>query len=363
MTMSKAFILLIFLTLLADSTFAGSNQCAFLFFKQPKTVKVGSKTSNLFFKAAFGDLNSTTGNRAETKQTLAGDKFKIIFSDFEKQIRYANTTLSLRDTKTEGLRNVTWTSYSNRFKLVDDYGKTVSAKIRVRKYGTVENFLPVLKKNFTPIERMKNISGFEFKVQNPDFDFSFNGLNFKSVGKGIVLIHDIDAQLLLNPKLSEKEKGEIFLRTLEINKQSDGSIDPMKFQTLHFMLNAISRLHRKDLEFKPSFETIYERDSFKLEFRSKNYDKPFEIQITIDKDIDTRYVESNIVSNAYQTIEPAVVVETKIPTQIINEVFNPDQSGSPEVSRALIDFLNRLEFNSLKSFESGKGKLFHTRRN
>ncbi len=106
----------------------------------------------------FGQLN-TTGNRVEEKRVNQSKDLKILIQQMDEM------GFRVRDAVAPGTVSVTQTEYMPDLKFSLD-GKNLTAKTRFRKYGTRKK--DSLNGEFTPIERMKNISIMENKIEHPN---------------------------------------------------------------------------------------------------------------------------------------------------------------------------------------------------
>ncbi len=314
---------------------------------------------------------STTADRAEFKFTLTKESMLNKIRQFKKaiELEIANFTLVNRDVLTAGFKNVTYTAYSNRFKLTLKNGEKLTAKIRVRKYGLIANELEVSKENFNAIESMKDISFFEFKIENPDFD--------NSVLKPRMKIKDSDADALLNPNLTKDQYAEIRQRCIELNKMDSIEKQTTMEETITLMLAAIRGIHKKESFFAPEYETIYERVSYKIPLKDLETGKSYEVQITLDDDISATSVGLNYTTPMYSSqIEKVTVGEVKLPVpllqllskggnaadlqQLAKTLRASDFERYPGLN-AVMNLLQSLSFNGLKNFQENHGKLFHLR--
>jgi len=315
------------------------------------------KQSKKFMKATEPDRNSTLAARVEKKFALVTETSDRLLQRFKSGIELAIPGFKLlnRDAQVKGKRNVTWTAYSNRFKLVLADGRKLTAKIRVRKYGLIDIAKEVSKANFEVLEWMKDSSFFEFKIENPDYD--------NSVLKPRMLIKDADANLLLDPQITKLQIAEIFARTKSLNPKKTAEEQQTIDETIFYMLQAIRGLHKKGSLFQPEFETIYERVSYVIPVTAKDTGITYEIQITVDGDIIAYSILNQRSADIYEHSPEAVAVnEIKIPIPLIEQYIKTGQVDQIPGLAIVLDFISTLEFNSLKNFQSNSGKLFHLRR-
>lgn len=356
----KSFFYLFAALFIYQSQLLAANACIDYFTVQAhEKEKLGNKVSTQFMKAAAVDSSSTTAARAEIKYTESKMVVDKLVADFKRKIEeeIPGYKLENRDAKTPGFRNITWTGYSNRFKLRFKDGKDLTAKIRVRKYGHIAESTTVAKENFKPLEWMNEVSFFEFKIENPEYA--------NSVLKPRILIRDADADLLLNPNISKEDYAAILQRTIAVNTKKDPEAQRIASETATEMIEAIRLIHKKDNRFVPEFETLYERTSYVVPIIDPRTNNKVDIQITIDEDISTYSNLQQRYSTVYQTIDPVAVTEIKIPIPLLGvfkDAAAAQASGIPGMV-TIYNFVQRLKFNSLKEFQENSGKLFHTRQN
>lgn len=325
--------------------------------KKHQAEKLSRTVSESLLRATEPDQNSTTAARTEEKYTLSKDTFARLQQEFKQNIESALPAYQLthRDAQKPGFKNITWTAYSNRFKLLLNDGRRITGKIRVRKYGFIADTETVTKNNFRPLESLKDISFFEFKIQNPDFE--------NSVLKPRIQIYDQDANLLLDPHLTVEQRQAIKSRTLDLNIKKTPEQQVISDLTVEYMLLAIQSLHSHSNKFTPEFETLYERTSYVIPLIDPQTQARHEIQITIDENITTSSLLYNKDSKAYVTIDPIVVAEVKIPIPLQKDFKDNDAAQASEIPGVaeVNTFLEKMRFHALKGFTSMKGKLFHNR--
>ncbi|MFZ3230799.1 MAG: hypothetical protein WA160_11390 [Pseudobdellovibrio sp.] len=320
--------------------------------------KLNAEQAKAFLQSTDPDKNSgsTTGDRAEYKYTLTQETILRKISQLKDKIESEILGFKLvnRDLITAGFKNVTWTGYSNRLKLPLSTDTAIVAKIRVRKYGHVDDLKAVSKENFTAIESMKDVSYFEFKIENPDHD--------NSVLKPRVKILDADANALLNPKISSKDYKKIAQRCVNLNKMKTDQEQKTVNQTIVLMLKAISMLRSGGSYFAPEYETIYERISYKIPLKNIHTNQVYEVQITVDENITASSISFDFKSTIYNNkLEDLAVTEVKVPIDLLQLLKSKDYDSVPGL-KSIDDFLKILSFNNLKDFEENHGKLFHLRR-
>lgn len=358
------------------------------FKSQFEPVKLSEKQSDKFLDATVPEKESgsTTADRTEYKFTLVKETLSRKIKEFKKAIEaeIPGFILTNRDPITRGYRNVTLTTYSNRFKLKLSSGQKIVAKIRLRKYGLISKRKEVSVENFKPIEGMEDVSFLEFKIQNPEYE--------NSVLKPRVKILDSDAEKLHDPNLSAYEYSEILQRTIALNpakgKTTEETSEAQKTinETAFLMLRAIRGLHKKDSPFNMEYQTLYERTSYKAPIKDAETGETYEVQITIDENISAQSISFDYSATSYTDAPDNIAVtEVKLPISLIEKLVGekiPHTPGErrkvgPNELRQLItladytkypglkpvmEFLKSLQFNNLNSFEENHGKLFHLRR-
>lgn len=378
---------LVFTIVLVSSEAYAAVRCENLFLTQAefdfqfKPVKLSTKQSDKFMDATVPEKESgsTTGDRTEYKYTLSKTVLLRKLKAFKKAIEeeIPGFILTNRDPLTSGYRNVTLTTYSNRFKLKLESGQRIIAKIRLRKYGLISNKKEVSAENFKPIEGMENVSFLEFKIQNPEYE--------NSVLKPRIKILDTDAKALQNSELSAVEYAEIVQRAMALNVAKTEVEQKTVNQTVILMIRAIRGLHKKDSPFNMEYETLYERTSYKAPIKDLETNETYEIQITVDENISASSLSFDYAAKSYKNQpEKISVTEVKVPIALIEKLTGDKiphtpgerRSVSPEQIRELLtaadykkfpglkpvmDFLQALQFNTLRSFEENHGKLFHLR--
>lgn len=385
MKLLKLFVLIFVLSLSFEISAAIRCENIFLskaeFQTQFDPENLSVKQSKKFLDSALPEKESgsTTGDRTEYKFTLSKtvltEKLKAFKKAIESEI--PEFTLTNRDPITPGYKNITLTTYSNRFKLKLASGQNIVAKIRLRKYGLIPNRKDILVENFKAIEGMQDVSFLEFKIQNPEYE--------NSVLKPRIKILDQDAEALQNSELTANEYTQIEQRCITLNPMKDSAQQEVTNQTITLMLRAIRGLHKKDSLFDMEYETLYERTSYKAPIKNSETNETYEVQITLDENISARSFSFGYEAPNYKNQpEKIVVAEVKVPITLI-ELLSGDKiphtpgqrrSVSPEQIRSFLnaadyqkfpglkpvmDFLQTLQFNTLRSFEENHGKLFHLR--
>lgn len=301
-------------------------------------------------------VDSTTGNRSESKYTITVDALGQITWQFKGRIEAAlpGYKLVVRDPLREGYKNVTWTGYSNRYVAKAENGKDIIVKIRLRKYGHVANGLEITKDNFEVLSSLKTKSWLEFKIENPESE--------DAVVKPRVLINDADANLLLSALLTQEHFQEIKNRTKELNGNADPAIHSKNMETVDLMIQSILEIHKKGTRLEPESETLYERDSYKVPLKNKKTGQNFEVQMTVDRNVSVTDVATGYKAEIYKNAPVSVsVVEFKYQEslrQLIAQGLIDDVPGLAEVLR----FNEDVEGYSIRRNENNKGKLGHLRR-
>lgn len=304
------------------------------------------------------DPNNTTSKRAEDKATLSQSVFNSIFTRFRSrmQARVPGFNISLRDALRPGMNNVTWTRYTNSFELHLAGGRVTTGVVRLRKYGWVPEHLDVRRENIEVNPAFEHISQLEFKIRDPDFVSD----QFKSVLKPIIKINDRDAEALLSRVLSPTEQAAVLGRTLQLNADADPNKNRINQTIVRQMLQAIRGLHLENNRLQMSYESLYKRSAYRIDVTDPTNGQRRDVQITVDEMISTYVNEAQSYSRIYQTENPLVVVETKVPISFIPDITNPSQSSMPEMAQGIASFIADLRRSALREFEIGKGKLGHT---
>jgi hypothetical protein len=355
-----SFLILMSFALLPSVSYAVVNRCYKLFDITPNLARepLTERQSERMMAPTRVDPNNTTSKRAEDKATLSKVVFEGIFEKFktEMQRKVPHFSIVLRDALRPEMHNVTWTKYTNSFELNLPGGKKTTGVIRLRKYGWVPFSKEVKRENIEINPAYTSISGLEFKIRDPEFASD----QFKSVLKPIVRIYDADAAKLLAGSLSTTEAQAVLNRTLTLNADANPQKDQINKTIVRQMLQAIAGLHAENNRLQLSFESLYKRSAYKIDVTDPRNNVKRDVQITVDERISTFVNEANSYSLLYNTAEPLVVVETKLPISFIADVVNPASSSMPEMAAGISQFINNLRQKALREFEVGKGKLGHT---
>lgn len=320
---------------------------------------LSSKQSERMMRPTRVNPNNTTSKRAEDKATLSKSVFEKIFARFKEKLQRSlpGYQIVLRDAVREGMHNVTWTRYSNKFALRLANGKVTTGVIRLRKYGWVPVDQSVIREHIEINPAFLEVSSLEFKIRDPDFESD----QFTSVLKPIAKIYDRDANLLLSGQLTNRQKNAILKRTLELNSDSSSPEQHLINQQLvREMLDAIAGLRAEGNRFELSFESLYKRSAYKMDVTAPGSTIKRDVQITVDELISTYVVQAQAYSKIYKAEQPLVVVETKLPISFIDEVLSPNTSSVPWLASSLAEFIRDVRAESLHEFHIGKGKLGHT---
>lgn len=227
--------------------------------------KLSDKMVKNLFNAVKDIVTDLTSKRVENKVTAATEVVDAAFKRFEKKLKDLNIPVVLRDEKTEGRRNVTYTEYSNPFsatitqlqamgfairpELLDKPNGKINVKLRARSYGTVDS-----KKSEFSIEDIefasftKDRAFVELKFKDP----SYEGAAFKpqlymkkeyiklfGTPEFLLRFEEIKADTLANRKISSKKT---------LNEAS-----------VTAMLEFIRQAHIEELNLKVVAINLYER--------------------------------------------------------------------------------------------------------
>lgn len=301
-------------------------------------------------------VDSTTGNRSESKYTITVDALGQLTIQFKNRVEAAlpGYKLVVRDPQREGYKNVTWTGYSNRFVAKAKNGKDIIVKIRLRKYGHVENGLEITKEHFEVLSSLKTVSWLEFKIENPETE--------DAVVKPRVLINDADANLLLSPHLTAEQYQAIVKRTKELNGNADEAQNAKNMKTVDLMIQSILEIHKKGTRLEPESETLYERDSYKVPLKNKKTGQVFEVQMTVDRNVSVTDVATGFKADIYKNAPVSIsVVEFKYQESLRQLIASGLIDDVPGLDAILI-FNEDVEGYSIRRHENNKGKLGHLRR-
>ena len=309
-----------------------------------KANRVSKKTSQAFIQSTANEMKSTTGNRAELKFTAPLMDLNSILGQFEMRLEkwIPGFKLISRDTQTPGYKNVTYTKYLTKLKIAYK-GQELTTKIRLRKYGLIEENSVVDKNIFHPIESMKDPNGkefswLEFKIEHPDFE--------NAVLKPRIKFHDRFSDLMSNnPSKFLKDFKKIVQKTKDLNPESK--------ETVENMLEAIRLTLLEKLSLSMISETIYYRTSYVVNLQS-NQNSRVNIQLTIDADI---HQYSSVLGKEVQTYDPysnLSVIEVKIPVQYsaLSKADLQEVQGLSEIQL----MLSELQQVQSKDYEMNKGK-------
>ena len=309
-----------------------------------KATQVSSKTSKAFIKSTANEIKSTTGNRAELKFTVNLVDLQTALGKFEIRLEkwIPGFKLTSRDTQTPGYKNVTYTKYLTKLK-IDYKGQELTTKIRLRKYGLIEENSVIDKNIFQPIDAMKDPHGkefswLEFKIEHPDFD--------NAVLKPRIKFHDQFSDLM-------SKNPSMFLLNFETIVQKTKELNPENQETVENMLAALKLTIQEKIPLNTISETIYYRTSYVVNLQSQNSSR-VNIQLTIDADI---HQYSSVLGKEVQTYDPnsnLSVIEVKIPVQYsaLNKSDLQEVQGLSEIQL----MLKELTEVQSKDYEINKGK-------
>lgn len=339
---------------------AETNKCSDLFTSNKSDLEatvLSKKESDAVNRTAQHEkkVASTTGDRAEYKFTTTLMTIQQLTEIFKKKIEadLPGYTLAARDKIKPGFKNITWTAYSNRFAVISPSGKVIILKVRLRKYGWIQNGVAISKENLELIPGMKDHSWLEFKIENDEIE--------NSVIKPRVMISDADAQRLLDPKLTAFEFSQIQARMEQANLSQDPAQNSMTKETIRLMLGTFAEMKVHESKLIPQFETIYERASFKVPLKNSKTGELYEVQMTIDTNVSVIETATGKKAKAYsESPIPIAVIEFKIPTnlgQLIKSGLTQEVPGLDTI----IKYMAEVQGFSIRKFTVQLGKLGHLR--
>lgn len=359
-------LVILFLGSIAFSSFAQanakSNKCIHLFSVSQKNSLYDPTILSAAESKTFNDTaahekksGSTTGDRSELKFTTTEHSIELLTQLFKKNIEAAlpGYTLSVRDEVRPGFKNVTWTTYSNRFQIIGPNGKPIIVKIRLRKYGWIAEGAEIHIDNFIVNPTMTDRAWLEFKIENDEVE--------NSVIKPRVLVLDRDAQKLLDPNMTATELGDIWYRMEAINKGATESQTQTLNETIRLMLTSIAEITTHKSKFELQFETIYERASYKIPLKNTKTGERYEVQMTVDLNVSVTETRTGRKASSYSdTPIPVAVIEFKIPTSLQAIIRSGNYDAVPGL-KTILDHMKNVEGFSIRKFYNQKGKLGHLR--
>lgn len=362
---------------------AAVNKCQILFAEDVFTKRdMSTKEAQLVAQAVESIKNSTTGARKEDKWTVLTTFIEKKIRDLATSLAHFQISIEARDKQTPGKKNVTDTVYLSRFsikasefvkfgfKIADKYKNNeiskFTFKIRIRKYGVIDNKKSI---DFTNIEYAsftQNHSFVEFKFANPEHE--------GAVFKPRIYMSDAHIQLLGTPDfLTQFEQIKAETLNLAPNKDSQ--------QSAIAMLDFFKEAQNNQYSFKPLMRNLYERTSYAINFTQTNpiqsvAPKKFQIQMTVDNSITSVvYGDSDAQPQSLNAYAPEhSVVEIKTPVEFVGIQLphNPFQSTVDSQNffslqqipgyETFLNFVEDLSENHDPKYEEGKGKAFHGHR-
>ncbi len=269
---------------------------------------------------------STTDLREEQKwhvTALKADSFEeLIKSKFGQY-------LTQRDPIPEGRVNITSSDYSTVMKYPGPDGKMLSAKLRIRHYGTrvagTNDFIE-------PSGFYDEISKVELKADHP----TESGVKYKAS----VLMNNGDIALLLkNAESFTQNAPKIRARALALNAEKGPKLGGAPPDVVNELINVIGRIHleksqrgaKENSTLDPYLNIQYQRKAYRLTLPDKTRpDGPgIDVQVVFDKGVQSRdpatpYVVKNRIAKD--------VVEVKVPLEYSK--LTPEQLAerSPELA-------------------------------
>lgn len=352
--MTQTLLVFTFMSFLSAVTHA--KRCEALFSNDPfLKQQMTSSMARSAAKSVESLTNTTTGARIENKWTLLRPKIESHINKLNQELQALGVALKARDKVTPGTRNVTHTVYLDKFSLnlkesglqvAKDFDLSdVTLKVRVRKYGTVKNDVAVALENVEFASFTKDHSFVEFKFP----DARFKGAVFKP------RVYMADRYVkLFGTREFVNRFAEIKAETLNAteNQANKDSAEAM----LDFLLQG----HEREFSFKPLAINLYERISYAVDFidQSKGQ-KPFQIQMTLDKSIAFYVPQLGKTIGAYAPEHS--VVEIKTPVEYAQTTLDSDTSSIVGY-RNFLKFVQNIKNDHLPEYMEGVGKMGHGHR-
>lgn len=349
-------ILILFIVLSFSTLNAAQIKCSDLFhLKDPFIKQVLPENMSKSAALAVKSLtNSTTGARTESKWTLETSVIENHILELIKKLKNANLELNARDNVTEGKKNVTHTVYLEKFSLnLEKSGlqvgpnfnlKDVSLKIRIRKYGTIEN---------TKSIALENIDFANFTKEHSFLEFKFPDARFKgAVFKPRIYISDQYVKMIGTPdfvKNFEQIKTEVL----------SAKENALNLSSAEAMLQFIYQGHMQNLSFKPLATNLYERTSYAVNFKDEIKNQTFQIQMTLDKSIVFQLNSTGQMIQAYQNGHS--VVEIKVPVEYAKYDLKSRLDHLPGY-KLFLSFVQNVRKDHLPQYLPGVGKMGHGHR-
>lgn len=330
---------LLTLTLLPAAGWA-QRSCAEILYSpvviQKDFIHTESEVSGKILK--FMDLLGA-GNTTSLRQE---DKYVVSPNTVDRVIGILSRTygdqFQLRDQKQEGRKNVTVTQYALPFNWKDTAGKSMSAKIRFRKYFDTDASVALGKAAMKPAEIVKDQQFVEFKIDHPLYD--------QVVIKPRMLMKDTDVVLIQDKQQFLQHRNAILSRTLELNPKVPAEVVKNFFEVFADVYSEpVTRL--------PLFATTaYVRDSYSLMLKNQE-GKSIEIQLTIDREVNVQDSRSHKVVSAYRAED--VVVELKVP--LAYSGLTAENFAQVPGLRDVLALKQDLQKNHVHLYAEGSGKL------
>lgn len=360
-------------------TYAGTIRCEDLFTLQSYTQnhqqldnpfeksELDAQASFMLFNTVKQIRNSTTSNRVENKFVLRSTQVNKEIENLAANLLEKNILVKLRDQVISGRKNVTHTFYFNRFAFkvsdfthilqtegfdtskINNKNDTATLGIRVRKYGTIKESENIDFEKIEYAEITKESSFLELKFENIEIENSV----FKP--RAYVPDYIINSIGTENFVKNFDDYKKIILKS-KVNEPNQESVNAM----LDFILRVQKDLTKKNVTLQPISENLYERKSYTVDFVSKEVLKPkaYQIQMTVDNEIQMRFIGEE---NKIMAYRPDVsVVEIKTPVEISNLNLETDHSfifGYED----FLNFKKRIVDNHLKTYRMNSGKMFHAK--
>ncbi len=285
----------------------------------------------------FGELD-TTGNRVEEKRVISTLSMQVL------KKRMLELEFVMRDAVSPGKANVTLTDYMADKKFTLD-GKKLKVKTRFRKYGTRD--IDLLDGEVTPIEKMRDRSTMEFKIEHPNIE--------NAVIKRQLTILDSDKALIIDPVLFKLNKNQIKKRLLQLNQGSTDMIDrAMDCFSARYAAGDVGGLDIK---------TTYDRAAlrkFLTSLAGLANAKQEDVQVTFDSNIWFHDYKSGQSFRKYT--EDEAIVEGKMPPQYLT--ITPQAIEERPALQAVDEVRKEYDKYHLKSkYEMNKGKSSSARSN
>ncbi len=354
--MMKTYSTFLLFVALSFSTAQADVKCANLFqFKDPFLKQTLPENMSKSAAESVKSLtNSTTGARIESKWTLTSSQIESLITNLTATLKEKNIELKARDKVIDGKRNVTHTVYLEKFSLnlqksgleigpdfnLDD----VTLKVRIRKYGTIDNTKAVSENNIDFASFTQNHSFVEFKFP----DARFKGAVFKPR----MYVADQYVKMLGSPDFI-KNFAQIRAETLAAKENSSNK------ESAEAMLQFLYQGHMQNFSFKPLATNLYERTSYAVDFNDAIKNQKFQIQMTLDKSIAFKLNATDQMIQAYK--DGHSVVEVKVPVEYAKYDLNSRLDHLVGYADFL-HFVENVKTDHLPEYMPGVGKMGHGHR-